>query len=98
MEFLVRLTPRFPATQTEAERTALLAAERARGSELLAAGKVRRMWRLPGTTSALLLWDVESPDELHSLLSSMPAWQYCDVEVTTVMQHPVEAAVRGASA
>ncbi len=53
------------------------------------------MWRLPGTSSALLLWEVAGPDELHEHLSSLPVWRYCDVEVTALMQHPLEAAHRG---
>jgi len=98
MEFLVRLTPRLPESQSKEERATLFAAERTRGSDLRAEGKMRRMWRLPGTSSALLLWDVESPEELHALLSSMPVWQYCEVEITPLIQHPVEAAVlEGAS-
>jgi muconolactone D-isomerase len=92
VEFLVKLTPHLPDTLTEDELADLFKRERARGSGFLKAGKMRRMWRLPGTKSALLLWDVESPDELHEHLTSLPVSRYCDVEVTTLIQHPLEAA------
>ena len=95
MEFLVKLTPHFPDTLTPEELADLLKRERARGGDLLKAEKMTRIWRLPGTSSALLLWEVAGPDELHDSLSSLPVWRYCDVEVTALMQHPLEAMHRG---
>ena len=95
MEFLVKLTPHFPDTLTPEEIADLLKRERARGVDLLKAEKMTRIWRLPGTSSALLLWEVAGPDELHDSLSSLPVWRYCDVEVTALMQHPLEAMHRG---
>ena len=95
MEFLVKLTPHFPDTLTPEELADLLKRERARGVDLLKAEKMTRIWRLPGTSSALLLWEVAGPDELHDNLSSLPVWRYCDVEVTALMQHPLEAMHRG---
>jgi muconolactone D-isomerase len=92
MEFLVRLTPSIPESLTAAERETLFAAERARGTELLEQRKMVRMWRLPATASALLLWEVAGPEELHELITSMPVSKYCDVEVTPVIQHPLETA------
>jgi muconolactone D-isomerase len=92
MEFLVRLTPHLPESLIADQRTEPFKEERARGSAFLAEGKMRRMWRLPDTTSALLLWNVSGPDELHEHLSSLPVWSYCEVEVTALMQHPLEAA------
>lgn len=91
------MTPRLPTSLVGDERAKLFEAERARGSQLLRLGKMRRMWRLPGRASALLLWDVEGPEELHELLTSLPMWQYCDIDVTALMQHPLEAAAQGAA-
>ena len=95
MEFLVKLTPHFPDTLTAEELADLLKRERARGIELLKAKKMTRIWRLPGTSSAFLLWEVTGPDELHDSLNSLPVWRYCDVEVTALIQHPLEAMHRG---
>jgi len=96
MEFLVKLTPHLPDTLTAEDLAELLKRERARGADFLKAGEMKRIWRLPGTSSALLLWEVAGPDELHENLSSLPVWRYCDVEVTALMQHPLEAMHRGA--
>ena len=91
MQYLVRLTPHLPESLSEAERNALFAAERARSFELQADGTVARMWRAVGTREGISLWDVSSPEELHSSLSSLPAWPYCDVDIQPVIQHPMEA-------
>lgn len=94
MEFLVKLTPHLPDTLNEEEFNDLLNCERARGARLMEEKKMARLWRLPGTSSALMLWDVTGPDELHECLSSLPMWRYCDAEITVLTQHPVETAHR----
>jgi muconolactone delta-isomerase len=58
MEFLVTLTPHLPESLIADQRTELFKEERARGSAFLAEGKMRRMWRLPDTTSALLFSNI----------------------------------------
>jgi muconolactone D-isomerase len=93
MQFIIRLTPRIPDSMSSADRDALFAAERERSIELRARGKLARMWRVVGKREGIFLWDVESPEELHGLLSSLPGWQYCDVAITPVLQHPIEAEV-----
>lgn len=92
MQMLVKLTAQLPETLHGDELAALFAAERDRAMELLSAGKMTRMWRIAGTSSGITLWDVDSLDDLHDSLSSLPAWKYCTVEITPVVQHPVEAA------
>lgn len=91
MQMLVKLTAQLPETLQGDDLVALFAAERGRAIELLTAGKLTRMWRIAGTTSGITLWDVDSLDDLHDSLSSLPAWKYCTVEITPVVQHPVEA-------
>lgn len=92
MQILVRLIPHLPESLSVAERDALFSAERKRGLELQAEGKVVRMWRVLGTPTGISLWDVDSLEEFQASLSSLPAWKYCNVEVTPLIQHPLEAA------
>ncbi|ANS31906.1 hypothetical protein R1CP_36500 (plasmid) [Rhodococcus opacus] len=92
MQLLVRLTPHLPDSLPVDERDALFSAERERGLALQAEGKIVRMWRVLGTPAGISLWDVDSLEEFQASLSSLPAWKYCDVEVTPVIQHPLEAA------
>ncbi len=91
MQILVKLTAQLPDTLSEAALAALFAAERERAMELLSVGKMAQMWRIAGTGSGITLWNVDSLEDLHDSLSSLPAWKYCTVEITPVVQHPVEA-------
>ena len=90
MEFLVRLEVRLPADTDPATRSALEAAERARGLELLASGRLRRIWRLPGRRANVSLYDVNDATELHALLSSLPLWPWMDAHVEALAEHPLE--------
>lgn len=92
MQFMVRLSAKLPDSMAGGALEDLFAAERKRALELLREGKVLRMWRVLGTSDGISLWDVESAEEFHAALASLPAWKYCDVQVTPLMQHPLEAA------
>jgi muconolactone D-isomerase len=89
-EFLVRIETRLPPDMPEAERTQLLEAESARGRELIASGKLRRIWRIPGRIANVSLYDVADADELHELLSSLPLFRWMDIHVEALAVHPLE--------
>lgn len=89
-EFLVRIETRLPPDLPEPQRAQLLEAESARGRELIAAGKLRRIWRVPGRTANVSLYDVAGADELHELLSSLPLARWMDVRVEALAVHPLE--------
>lgn len=72
MEFLVKMEVLLPAEIASARRDDIYAAEKARGLELARAGKLHRLWRIPGTAASWSVWRVEDPTELHDLLSQLP--------------------------
>jgi muconolactone D-isomerase len=91
VEFLVRIDVDFPPTLSDEERAEVTAAERARGRELVAAGNIVRIWRLPGGLRNVGVWSAADATELHELLTSLPtrAWFRTSVEALAV--HPLEA-------
>lgn len=91
MEFLVRIAVNLPSDIDPEERARLLAAETARGRELLASGSLRRIWRVPGRTANVSLYDVADATELHGLLSSLPLFPYLDITVEPLAEHPLSA-------
>jgi muconolactone D-isomerase len=66
----------------------LRAREKARAHEIQRSGKWPELWRIVGRYSNVSRFDVDSGDELHVLLSSLPLFPYMDVEVTALTQHP----------
>jgi muconolactone D-isomerase len=91
MEFLVHITVALPPDMSTHDRETLVAAERVRGLELVAAGQIRRIWRIPGTWRNVGVWDATDATELHSLISSLPAYPWITAEVTALARHPLES-------
>ena len=68
---------------------ALLAAEAARGKELVRAGHIIGIWRVVGALANVSIWQAASPEELHALLESLPLHPYQEVRVTPLVPHPL---------
>jgi len=46
------------------------------------------LWRVVGRYSNISVFDVDSPDELHDILWTLPLFPYMQVQVTPLAQHP----------
>lgn len=51
-------------------------------------GKWRHIWRVAGKWANISVFDVESIDELHEILSTLPLFPFMEVEVTPLSRHP----------
>lgn len=94
MEFLVHITVALPADMDDAQRAALLAAERTRGEELVAAGGIQAIWRIPGGLRNVGVWEAADATELHELIASLPLYRWLTAEVTPLAVHPLSRAPR----
>ena len=92
MEFLVHITIAMPLGMPDDERRALYAAESVQAASLAAAGRLVRLWRIPGRTANWGLWRASNATELHDALTSLPLWPYMDIEVTVLAKHPNDPA------
>jgi muconolactone D-isomerase len=90
MEFLVWIETDLPADFPVERRDSLLAAEGVRGRELIADGRLLRIWRTPGRRANVSLYDARDATELHALLSSLPLWPWMDIRVEPLAAHPLE--------
>ena len=88
MLFLVRMDVLLPDTLVGQEREDLLAREKAYSQELQRAGKWPHIWRVVGEYANYSVFDVESNDELHGLLSGLPLFPHMDITVTPLATHP----------
>ena len=87
-KYLVHIEVHWPPDGDPAKRDELMAAERARGQELVAAGVIRRLWRVPGRWGNWGVWRAASPDDLHAALASQPFFPWLDIEVIPLAGHP----------
>jgi muconolactone D-isomerase len=89
LEFLVQIAVTLPPTMPAPERERLLAAELERGRELIAAGSIRDIWRIPGALRNVGVWEAVDATELHDLIASLPLFPYLAAEVTPLAVHPL---------
>lgn len=88
MLFHVRMDVIIPH-DLDPERVAdILAKEKAYSQDLQASGKWRHIWRIAGQYSNFSIFDVESNEELHQLISGLPLFNYMKIEVSPLLRHP----------
>ncbi|KAA5829186.1 muconolactone Delta-isomerase [Saccharopolyspora hirsuta] len=88
MLFQVRMDVHLPPDLDPEARTEILAREKAYSQELQRAGKWPHIWRIVGEYANISIFDVDSNDELHALLSGLPLFPYMDIHVTPLATHP----------
>lgn len=88
MLFLVRMDVNLPVDMPSEEAAAIKAVEKAYSQDLQKRGKWRHIWRVVGEYSNYSVFDAESNDELHTMLSGLPLFPYMDISVTPLAKHP----------
>lgn len=88
MLFHVRMDVAIPHDMDPDLRTRLVAEEKALAEEIQRSGKWPELWRVVGEYANVSIFDVDSNDELHALLSSLPLFPYMDITVTPLAKHP----------
>jgi muconolactone D-isomerase len=62
--------------------------EHERAQDVQNQGKWPHLWRVAGKFANISVFDVDSPAELHEILSSLPLYPLMDIEVTALCHHP----------
>ncbi len=88
MLYHVRMDVRPPHGIDPAEFDRLKAEEKARAEALQREGKWVHLWRIAGQYANVSVFDVESHDELHALLSTLPLFPFMEIAVTPLARHP----------
>jgi muconolactone D-isomerase len=85
VQFLVRTVSLMPADFPADERKRLLADEQERSIALSESGKLLAHWKIPVKRETVTLWDVAGPEELHELVSSLPAAGWAKATATALV-------------
>ena len=88
MLFHVRMDVRLPPDLDPDVRADLLAREKAYSQNLQRAGTWQHLWRIAGEYANFSVFDVDSVDELHEIISNLPLFPYLAVKVTPLATHP----------
>ena len=88
MLYHVRMDVHLPHDLDPQTRADIVAREKDYCQKLQRAGKWPHIWRIVGKYSNFSIFDVDSNDELHDLLSGLPLFAYMDIQVTPLARHP----------
>lgn len=88
MLYCVEMQVNIPANLDANRVEEIKAAEREKAIEIQKSGKWPHLWRVVGKYSNISIFEVESNDELHQLLSSLPLFPYMTIHVTPLARHP----------
>jgi len=88
MLFKVEMTIAIPDSLPAERVTELKAQEKAYAQQLQRSGKWRHVWRVAGQFKNVSIFDVESHDELHELLTGLPLYPYMTMAIEPLCRHP----------
>lgn len=88
MLFMVEMIVQIPQS-LDAELVAKIKLEEKEYSQKLQReGKWRHLWRVVGEYANVSIFDADSNDALHTMLSSLPLLPYMQIKVTPLANHP----------
>lgn len=88
MLFKVEMIVNIPESMDKDTRAEILATEKAYSQALQKSGKWRHIWRIAGQYANISIFDVESNEELHNLITGLPLYPYMDIHVEALCRHP----------
>jgi muconolactone D-isomerase len=88
MLYLVRMDVHLPSDMPADQAEEIKAREKAYSQRLQREGKWPQLYRIVGEYANYSVFDVESNDELHTLLSNLPLFPYLEISVTPLARHP----------
>ncbi|MFC7830701.1 muconolactone Delta-isomerase [Streptomyces sp. NPDC057375] len=89
MDFMIHLDGSRLYDLPAAQRDEVVKREHAHAHELIAAGVLKHIWRMPGQRGNVGIWSAANADELEKVLSSLPIRPYADLTVTPLATHPL---------
>jgi muconolactone D-isomerase len=91
MEYLVEIQVNFPPDMSPERLDEIMEREVTRGQELKRSGTIVRIWRIPGRRANVGIWAGDNADEIHSAITSLPAFPWIDARVTPLATHHLES-------
>ena len=88
MLYCVEMDVHIPETWSEEKLKDYITKEQRTSQKYQKSGKWVYLWRVAGQYSNISILDVESPDELHQILTELPLFPYMTMKVKSLCKHP----------
>jgi muconolactone D-isomerase len=88
MLFHVSMDVRIPHDADPQKMKQLGELEHERAEQLQQQGKWLHLWRVAGKYANISVFDVESPADLHEIVSTLPLYPFMEIDVIALCHHP----------
>lgn len=88
MLFKVEMVVKIPLDADPAVMEAIKKKEKEYSQSLQKSGKWRHIWRVAGQYANVSIFDVDSIEELHTILLALPLYPYMEMKVEALCRHP----------
>ncbi|MEG1102570.1 MAG: muconolactone Delta-isomerase [Comamonas sp.] len=88
MLFMVEMIVQIPQSLDDELVAKIKLEEKEYSQKLQREGKWRHLWRVVGEYANVSIFDADSNDALHTMLSSLPLFPYMQIKVTPLANHP----------
>ena len=88
MVYVVEMDVNIPETWSEEKIADYVAREKETSQKWQKSGKWVYLWRVAGKYSNISVLEVDSPEEFHQIISSLPLFPYMKIKVTSITKHP----------
>lgn len=92
MRFMLYIRAQLPGEWTPEQRAEIARRETQAAVALMHRKVLRRIFRVVGQLANLSIWEADTPEELHSVLQTLPMYPFLRVTVIPIIKHPVEEA------
>ena len=87
MLFMAKIVLHLPGDWSKEKLEQMNLTERARSLQFVKDGKLKRIYRIAGLRANFSIWEVETLEELHGILTSLPLHPYMDIETYPLIKH-----------
>ena len=88
MKFLVEMEVTFPESLTPEQIADFQAQEKEYSQKLQEGGEFEAIYRVVGRYANVSIFEVDSNQRLHEILSGFPMYPYMDIRSTALCKHP----------
>jgi muconolactone D-isomerase len=94
MRFMMNIRVQFPGTWTPEQRAEERQKETMHALEHMHNGIIKRVFRIPGQYGNFSIWEVDSHEHLHELISGMPANPWMNANMTPIIEPEIHRLYR----
>ena len=87
MQFMAKIILPLPGDWSKEKLEKMNMTERARSVQFVKEGKLRRIYRIVGLRGNFSIWEAETLEALHEILTSLPLHPYMDIEIYPIIKH-----------